>query len=103
MSGTLRKKKENAALNVNMLALEISKEPSVLSFATPRPSNFYRAAKVGNEKGLQTMRRATNAQVATTWKKKRVHFPLLKVVVEGGANLKEEDVKEKNEKPKNVE
>ena len=47
MSGTLRKKKENAALNVNALAMEISKEPVVLSFATPRPSNFYRAAKSG--------------------------------------------------------
>ena len=51
---------------------------AVLSFATPRPSNFYRAAKVGNEKGLQTMRRATNAQVSTTWKKKKGAFSTAK-------------------------
>ena len=74
MSGTLRKSKNKSALNVNALALEISKEPAVLSFATPRPSNFYRAAKVGNEKGLQTMKRATNAQVSTRWKKKKGAF-----------------------------
>ena len=74
MSGTLRKSKNKSASNVNSMKMEINKGPVALSFATPRPSNFYRAAKAGNEKGMETMKRATNAQVATTWKKKRGAF-----------------------------
>ena len=74
MSGTLRKNEKKAALNVNAMKMEFNKEPATLSFATPRPSNFANAVTKKNWKGIETMKRATNAQVATTWKKKKGAF-----------------------------
>ena len=100
MSGTLRKKKENAASNVNALALEISKEPVVHSTATPRPSNFLRAAEAGNEKGIELMLRLTKGQVATTWKKKKGAFSTAKSERGGRRKSKRKTRRRKRKKRK---